>query len=157
MRRVLVLSITLLAVFAFSAAAAPARFMRYPDIRGDLIVFSYEGDLWSMPAGGGPARRLTTHPGSEEAAKIAPDGKTVVFTGGYDGTPSLYVMPAEGGVPRRITWTGSGVQAVNWTVDGRRIVFRSGHENTFRPIVRLYSVTPQGSYPEQLPVYRVLV
>jgi len=154
MRRTPVLSIVLLAVIAPAAAASPARFMRYPDIRGDLIVFSYEGDLWSMPAAGGTARRLTTHPGTEEAAKIAPDGKTVVFTGAYDGAPSLYVMPAEGGVPQRLTWVGSGVQAVTWTADGRRIVFRSGHENTFRPIVRLYSVTPAGSYPERLPVER---
>jgi len=63
-------------------------------------------------------------------------------------------MPAEGGVPQRITYVGSGVQAVTWTADGRRIVFRSGHENTFRPIVKLFSVTPDGGYPERLPVER---
>ena len=39
-----------LSVLALAAAAAgagtPARLMQYPDIRGDVIVFSYEGDLW---------------------------------------------------------------------------------------------------------------
>ena len=49
------------------------------------------------PGAGGAARRLTNHPGTEEAAKFSPDGKTLVFTGEYDGAPSLYVMPATGG------------------------------------------------------------
>lgn len=139
---------------ALAWAGVSARFMQYPTISGDTIVFTYEGDLWSVPAAGGAARRLTSHPGTEEAAKFSPDGKTLVFTGEYDGAPSLYTMPASGGAPRRLTWFGAAVQAVAWTPDGKKVVFRSSHEATFRPMARLYSVPADGGFPEALPMDR---
>ena len=52
----------LLTVAALAVAGVPAHFMQYPDIRGDVIVFTYEGDLWRVPAAGGTATRLTTYP-----------------------------------------------------------------------------------------------
>jgi tricorn protease len=46
------------------------------------------------------------------------------------------------------------VQAVAWTPDGRKVVFRSSHEATFRPMTRLYTVSPEGGLPEALPMDR---
>jgi tricorn protease len=135
-------------------AGTPARLVQYPDIRGDIVVFSYEGDLWKLAATGGVAQRLTTYPGNETTAKISPDGSTIAFTGSYDGVPAVYTMPIGGGVPTRLTYFGQAVQPVAWTPDGARVVFRSGHENTFRPIVKLFSVAAGGGYPERLPVER---
>lgn len=48
-----------------SAGTEEARLLRFPTINGNLIVFSYGGDLYSVPAGGGEARRLTSHVGYE--------------------------------------------------------------------------------------------
>lgn len=155
MRKTLIAFIVgVLWVATAASAGVPGRFMQYPTISGDAIVFTYEGDLWSLPASGGAARRLTTHPGTEEAAKFSPDGKALVFTAEYDGPPSLYVMPATGGPAKRVTFFGSGVQAVGWTPDGKRILFRSSHEATFRPMARLYTVSTDGGYPETLPMDR---
>ena len=63
-------------------------------------------------------------------------------------------MPVAGGVPKRVTYLGTGERAVAWTPDGKKIVFRAGHENTFRPIVKLYTVSPDGELPEQMPMDR---
>ncbi|MEW6743951.1 MAG: S41 family peptidase [Planctomycetota bacterium] len=154
MRRISVAAILFLALCTTLSAGVRGRFMQFPDIHGDKIVFTYEGDLWTVPATGGTAQRLTSHPGTEEAAKFSPDGNTLVFTGPYDGGSNLYVMPAAGGPPQRVTYMASGVQAVAWTRDGKKIVFRSSHENTFRPITRLYQVSPEGEMPERLPIER---
>ncbi|HOG30224.1 MAG TPA: hypothetical protein PLT35_13180, partial [Vicinamibacterales bacterium] len=97
------LAITLASVASPAAAGTPGRFMQYPDISGNAIVFSWDRDLWSVPASGGVATRLTGHPGVENVPKFSPDGTQIAFAGQYEGN-NLYVMPATGGAPRRITF-----------------------------------------------------
>ena len=143
----------LLSLLALPATAVPARFVRTPDVRGDVVVLSWEGDLFRVPLAGGAAVRMTTHPGNEEAARISPDGRWVAFRGTYDGPAEVYLMPMAGGVPKRLTYTGNA-QPVTWTPDGKRIVFRSGFASTFRPLPRLYAVSPAGELPEPLPPER---
>lgn len=152
MKRALILSVlAVLCLAAGAAAGVPGRFMTYPTISGDTIAFTYEGDLWSVSASGGPARRLTSHPGAEDAARFSPDGKWIAYRAQYEGAPQIYVMPAGGGIPKRLTWFGQENMPVGWTPDGKKIVFRSSHESTFRPIAKLFAVGLDGGYPEQLP------
>jgi len=150
LRVLIVVALVCLAAPAF--AGTPGRFIQYPDIHGNTIVFNWEYDLWMVPAGGGVATRLTTHPGGENVPKFSPDGKHIAFTGQYEG-PNLYVIPATGGAPARVSHMGP-LQPVGWTPDGTRIVVRSGHENTFRPIVRLYTIPAAGGMIEALPMDR---
>src|SRR5687767_7010136 len=77
-------------------AAAQTKLLRFPDIRGDRIAFSYGGDLWTASASGGAATRLTSHPGVELFAKFSPDGRSIAFTGQYDGDEQVYVVPSSG-------------------------------------------------------------
>ena len=81
-------------------------FYRFPAIHGDTIVFTSEGDLWSVSVQGGAARRLTSDPGEESMATISPDGQTVAFAGQYEGPTEVYTMPIDGGLPQRRTWDG---------------------------------------------------
>ena len=141
------------ALFALSSEAVPARFVRTPDVRGDVVVLSWEGDLFRVPLSGGAAVRMTTHPGNEEAPRLSPDGKWLAFRGTYDGPSEVYLMSMDGGVPKRLTYTGNA-SPVTWTPDGKKVVFRSGFESTFRPVPRLYSVSPEGELPEPLPPER---
>ncbi len=152
----LLLVFVLLSQSALFAAIA-GRFMRYPDIHNDTIVFSYEGDLWSVPSAGGLATRLTSHPGNEFAAKISPEGKWIAFTGDYDRGDNAYLIPIDGGVPKRLTYHGSRVQTVAWTADGKKVVYRSSHENTYRPITALYAVSTDATMPEKLPIPRAVL
>ena len=78
--------------------------LRFPDVHGDKIVFTYGGDLWTASTKGGAATRLTSHPGIELFAKFSPDGQQIAFTGQYDGDEQVYVVPASGGVPKQLTW-----------------------------------------------------
>ena len=52
------------ALFA-STAFAQTKLLRFPDVYGDRVVFTYGGDLWTSSSGGGVATRLTAHPGVE--------------------------------------------------------------------------------------------
>ena len=97
----------LIAVFTLSAFAAAANdplLLQKPTLSKTHIVFSYAGDLWSVPREGGDAVRLTSGPGIETDPAFSPDGNLIAFTGEYDGNVDVFVLPASGGVPKRLTW-----------------------------------------------------
>jgi tricorn protease len=93
-------------------------YYRYPAIRGNQVVFTAEGDLWSASLTGGRASRLTTHPAEESRAAISPDGKWVAFSAFYEGPQEVYVMPIGGGIPKRLTFESARNQVLGWTPTG---------------------------------------
>jgi tricorn protease len=103
-------------------------YYRFPAIHGDTVIFTAEGDLWTVSAEGGLARRLTSDAGMEDYAAISPDGKTVAFSAQYEGPTDAYFMPVEGGVPKRLTWD-DGVAVEGWTPDGRVLVRTSRYSD----------------------------
>jgi len=85
-RSVLIRTLGPLAVIAFLLCASiiangQTKLLRFPDISGDRVVFTYGGDLWTASTSGGSAIRLTSHPGMEVFGKFSPDGKWIAFTG----------------------------------------------------------------------------
>jgi tricorn protease len=162
----------LLCLFLGSASLALAqppsgetRLLRFPATHGQAVAFSYAGNLYTVPADGGIARRLTSHDGYEMFARFSPDGKWLAFTGQYDGNTEVYVMPAEGGVPRRLTFTatlsrddvsdrmGPNNIVMGWK-NNDEIVFRSRMREPNDFIGQLYTVSLKGDLPQQIPVPR---
>jgi len=156
-----ILSFVLL-LFVSTLADADTRLLRFPDLHGDQVVFSYAGDLWIADIRGGAARQLTSHPGQELFAKFSPDGKHIAFTGQYDGGEQVYVIPTSGGEPLRLTWYpsegplparwGYDHQVYGWTPDGAAVLFRSVREGFGLTDSRLYTVKLEGGLPEALPM-----
>ena len=150
------LAVAALLACGTASAGTPGRFMQYPDINGDTIVFSWERDLWTVPAAGGVAHAPHDAPRDGERRRSSrPTASRSPSTGQYDGGPAIYVMPAD----RRRAEAGDlhgrrRPDRSRWTPDGKKIVFRSAHENTFRPIMKLYTVSPDGDLPEQMPMER---
>ncbi len=143
-----------------------SRLMRFPAIYDNQIVFTYAGDLYTVPADGGTARKLTNHDGYEMFARFSPDGKTLAFTAQYDGNTEVYTMDSQGSVPERITYTatlgrddvadrmGPNNIVFGWKHDNKSIVFRS-RKNSFNDFNgSLFTVNIDGSLPEELPVPR---
>jgi tricorn protease len=144
-----------IALASMAMAADQARFLTYPDIRGDKIVFSYDGDLWLTTVEGASHTRLTSHPGGEAFPKFSPDGKWIAFMGSYEGVQDVFLIPAEGGTPKRMTWLPAGAIPLTWTPDSKFIVFSSTWgRNPVSRDSRLYRVGIDGSMPELLPVDR---
>ena len=149
----------LLLLFMFTCSTViysldQGRFMRFPTIYKDKIVFTYENDLWVVSSAGGTATRLTSAPGTEVSARFSPDGKMLAFTGEYDAGQNVYVMPAEGGTPVRVTYNPGGAQSMGWTKDGEKIIVRSYCETFISRTPNLYFVDKNGSAPERFPIDR---
>jgi tricorn protease len=161
--RAAVLVVASAALLAPGLAGAQTKLLRYPDIAGDRVAFCYAGDLWSAPATGGAATRLTAHHGLELFPKFSPDGRWIAFTGQYEGDEQVYVIPAEGGQPRQLTYYpargpfaprhGYDNQVMGWTPDGSSILFRSLRDaDGIRSEGRLYTVPAKGGLATPLPM-----
>ena len=94
-------------------------YYRYPDLHNNTIVFSAEGDLWTVPLSGGLAQRLTTHQEEERFAAISPDGTSIAFSASYEGPTEVYTIPIQGGLPTRWTYEGDASIVNTWTPDGK--------------------------------------
>jgi tricorn protease len=162
----ILLALTAVPVAAAESDTGAARLLRFPTIHGNQLVFTWGGDLYTVAASGGVARKLTNHDGYEMFARFSPDGKWLAFTAQYDGNTEVYLMPAEGGVPRRLTYTatlgrddvsdrmGPNNIVLGWTPDGEHVLFRSRMHSFNDFIGQLYRVPRTGGLAEPLPLPR---
>jgi len=158
MRRV-VFRLFLFAAFAAAslstaAAAGQSKLMRFADVHGDKIVFTYEGDLWLVSTEGGEACRITRGEGSEVFAKFSPDGTKIAFTASYDGGADVYVMDVDGGEPKRLTFHPAADFVQEWFPDGQWILFRSRGRTYPSRAYSLWKVNVNGGMPVRLPIDR---
>jgi tricorn protease len=141
----------MLAVAVSPVHAEPARgYYRFPAIHDRTIVFTAEGDLWTVGLEGGVARRLTSHAALESYASFSPDGRSIAFSASYDGPTEVYVMSAEGGLPRRMTWDGEVARVAGWTRDGRILYATPAHSRL--PDAQLASVDPDSGERALIPL-----
>jgi len=162
MKRILLMVLACGLAFTFTAKADEARLLRFPATNGTDVVFSYAGDLFTAPLAGGEAKRLTSHIGYEMFARYSPDGKTIAFTGEYDGNREVYIIPATGGEPVRLTYTATNGRddlgdrmgpnniVMGWTVDGKYVIYRNRTGDGFPG--KLWKVSINGGMPEELPL-----
>ncbi|MFQ5654589.1 MAG: peptidase S41, partial [Planctomycetota bacterium] len=118
------------------------RFPRRPALSpdGSTVIFTYEGDLWSVSRRGGEAARLTVHPAYDHSALWSPDGRSVAFASNRHGADDVFVMPAAGGAPRRLTaWSGSDWPS-DWTPDGKALLIHSSRNASWTRGTRLYRI-----------------
>ncbi len=164
MRRFTMMMLMLVSSMAFLTAQENVRLLRFPAVHGDQVVFTYAGDLYSVPLTGGTARKLTSDDlGYEMFPRFSPDGSQIAFTGQYDGNTEVYTIPADGGVPTRLTYTatlnrddisdrmGPNNIVMTWA-DDEHIVFRSRKQtfNSFKG--QLFIVADNGGLSEELPL-----
>jgi tricorn protease len=111
--------VVLIAAAATELSAQSLGYYRQPALYRDQIVFTAEGDLWTVPATGGTAHRLTTHAASESRPFISPDGRTLAFSAAYEGPNEVYTIDlASPGLPVRRTFEGANALVIGWTPRG---------------------------------------
>jgi tricorn protease len=133
-------------------AQIDAGLFRYPDVSQSQIVFSYANDLWVMPKEGGMAVKLSSPAGVEVYPKFSPDGKSIAFTGNYDGNNDVYAIAVTGGVPVRLTSHGYPDRVIDWTNDSKKVLFASSRESGKARFNQFYTVAATGGIDEKLPL-----
>jgi Tol biopolymer transport system component/C-terminal processing protease CtpA/Prc len=124
---------------------------RYPVLSpdGSTIVFTYQGDLYRVPASGGTAVALTSHPAHDYMPVWSRDGRKIAFASDRHGNFDIYVMPAEGGEPTRLTFHSADESPFTFEAGDRSILFGAARQDAAGN-----RGFPTGSQPE---LYRVPV
>jgi len=104
---------------------------RFPAIspEGDVIAFSYMGDLWTVPVTGGKATQLTNHSAYEREPIWSPDGQWIAFTSDRMGNNDVYLIRATGGTARQLTFHSGNDVATDFSPDGAWIIFSSNRSS----------------------------
>ena len=156
-----VLALSALATLAFVPArtgapapradVAPRPALAEPAMSPDRreIAFTSGGDLWVVPAAGGTATLLVSHPAHEARPLWSPDGTRLAFTSTRTGNGDVYVLTLATGALQRITFDDQGDQLDAWSRDGRWLYFSS----TSRDIAGMndvWRVAATGGTPQQV-------
>ncbi len=116
---------------------------------GRSVVFSHEGDLYTMPAGGLPPgsapRQITGGEGIDTEPSWSPDGDRIAYTREWpDGGVEVWTVAAGGGEPQRVLVQAS---SPSWSPDGKRLVFV---QRGLGRSTSLLTVEADGRYSRQL-------
>jgi tricorn protease len=127
-------------IFAFVIAAAAAAsafaqsnasWFRYPAISpdGQTLLFSYKGDIWSVPAAGGTAIPMTLSESYEFSPVWSHDGKSIAFASDRFGNFDVFVMPASGGEAKRLTFHSTREIPSSFTANDSAILFNAARQD----------------------------
>lgn len=108
-------------------------YLRFPHLRGELVAFTAEDDVWVAPLDGGRAWRVSADNTPVNHPRVSPDGTTVAWTSTRDGSPEVHVAPVDGGPSKRLThWGSSRTSVRGWTPDGRVLAVSTAGQASLR-------------------------
>ncbi|SVB70983.1 uncharacterized protein METZ01_LOCUS223837, partial [marine metagenome] len=70
---------------------------------GEVIVFDFLGDLYTMPFSGGVARNVTRGMAFDGQPRFSPDGESIVFISDRSGGDGIWTISLDGSDTTRIT------------------------------------------------------
>ena len=113
---------------------------------GSTIAFVSGGDVWEVPAGGGDARLLVSHPATESRPLFSPDGKRLAFTSTRTGNGDVYVLALASGDVTRLTYDDANELVSGWSADSQSVLFQS-NSHEISGMLDVYRVGVEGGTP----------
>ncbi|MFZ1939504.1 MAG: amidohydrolase family protein [Terracidiphilus sp.] len=96
---------------------------------GKMLAIDLQGSIWTLPASGGTATRITSLFNDARQPVWSPDGKWITFFGYLDGGYSLWSITPDGGNQHKLTWGSYDDREPAYSHDGKSIAFASDRDN----------------------------
>ncbi len=139
MRRQVAAIVGLGFVAALSLSGAPAPPSAYIDVTvhegtsmavdvspdGRMLAVDLQGSIWTLPAAGGAATRITDIFNDARQPTFSPDGQWITFSAYRDGGYDIWAIAPDGSNQHKLTWGPFDDREPIWSHDGTRVAFSS--------------------------------
>ena len=96
---------------------------------GRQLAFTFQGNLFVMPAGGGAARLLVSNGHHTSAPVWSPDSQLLAYAADVYGNNDVFVVSASGGPSRRLTTHSAPETPIAFTPDGQSVLFSAQRQD----------------------------
>jgi Tol biopolymer transport system component/imidazolonepropionase-like amidohydrolase len=92
---------------------------------GRTLAVDLQGSIWTLPASGGTATRITDVFNDARQPTWSPDGKWITFFAYRDGGYDVWAIAPDGSNQHKLTWGPFDDREPIWSHDGTRVAFSS--------------------------------
>src|SRR5215470_8638411 len=92
---------------------------------GRTLAIDLQGSIWTLPASGGAATRITDLFNDARQPSWSPDGRSIVFFAYRDGGYDIWSVAPDGSNQHKLTWGPFDDREPVWSHDGMRLAFSS--------------------------------
>ena len=122
---------------------------------GKIIVFTFQGDLWSVPLEGGKAEKITNTAEEEWDCAWSHDGHCLAFSSMKDGNLEIFTLDLRTHQVNQLTFHAAHDRAPAWSADDSRIYFMSNRDSNFdlpnnENVSDIFWVSRDGGTPQRV-------
>ncbi|HJZ77503.1 MAG TPA: amidohydrolase family protein [Vicinamibacterales bacterium] len=92
---------------------------------GRTLAIDLQGSIWTLPASGGVATRITDVFNDARQPTWSPDGRWITFFAYRDGGYDVWEIAPDGSQQHKLTWGPFDDREPIWSHDGTRVAFSS--------------------------------
>jgi Tol biopolymer transport system component len=96
---------------------------------GKTLAIDLQGSIYTLPASGGKAKRITSLFEDARQPVWSPDGKWITFFAYLDGNYNLWTIAPDGTEQHQLTWGAYDDREPAYSHDGRYVAFASDRDN----------------------------
>ena len=164
MRRQVAAVVGLGLVLALTLTGAPAPPPAYIDVTvhegtsmsvavapdGRTLAVDLQGSIWTIPAAGGTATRITDIYNDARQPTFSPDGKWITFFAYRDGGYDIWAVAPDGTNQHKLTWGPFDDREPIWSHDGTRVAFSSDRGSALGSDYNIWTLDVRSGALEQV-------